>query len=276
MSWLDDGTIWLIGAFLLFLTGWFRNLFSIIFPSPQRMLLALSNVHRKGSIEEKDKIRFILAWLENDHDGKNTAAISNTFADLEGIELCRSARIVSASGAADAWRADMRKKGKKLLLAWTADVAIVGRVDKDRDAVSLWFISSGNHDTFGQASNNPYMLRFNRLGDDFFVDINSQISALALSLTIPKETSGNLLQMNLQKLKTTVPKLENLFRTVTVSEDRVSLGMVYALAQSVLGEWLGETESLRSAIEKSREVLEGTDCTKGTNEFFISEHRCTN
>lgn len=258
MTWLENSAIWIAGVLLLFLTGWIRNLFSILVPSPQRTILALKNLALNGSVEP-DRVRFVLGWLENDYDGKNTAAVSTTFADIEGIELCRSARMVSASGAADAWRTDMRQKGKKLLKAWHADIAVVGRVDKDGDALSLWFISSVGNDTIGQTSNSPYTLRFNRLGEDFLADMNNQICALVLSLAIPKTVNGKQRQLGLQQLKAVVPKLENLFRTVSVAEDRISLCMVYSMAQSSLGEWLGETERLRSAIDRSRKVLEATD-----------------
>ena len=259
MTWLEDSYIWIIGVLLAFLAGWFRNLFSILVPSPQRTILALRNLVLNRSVEARDKVRFILGWLENDYDGKNTAAVSNTFADVEGIELCRSARIVSASGAADAWRVDMRRKGRTLLKVWHADIAVVGRVDKDGDALSLWFIGSDDNDTLGQTSGNPYTLRFNRLNENFLADINVQIRALVWSLALPKATNGKRRQLGLQQLKTVVPKLENLFRTISVPEHRISLCMVYSMAQSSLGEWLGETERLRSAIDRSREVLEATD-----------------
>lgn len=254
MTWLEDSYIWIIGVLLAFLAGWFRNLFSILVPSPQRTILALRNLVLNGSVETRDKVRFILGWLENDYAGKNGAAVSNTFADVEGIELCRSARIVSASGAADAWRADMRRKGRTLLKVWHADIAVVGRVDKDGDALSLWFISSSDKDTLADTSSNPYPLRFNRLPDDFVNDLNVQIRALVLTLVIHKATNDRRRQLGLRQLKTAVPKLENLFRTLSALGDRVSLCMVYVVAQSSLGEWLGEAERLRSAIEKAKEI----------------------
>lgn len=258
MAWLESSAFWIAGVFLVFLGGWLRNLFSLLVPSPQRTILALKNLAFNGSVKP-DKVRFILGWLENDYAGKNTAAVSNSFVDVAGIELCRSARIVAASGAADAWRADMRQQGRKLLEAWHADIAVVGRVDKDGDALSLWFISSGENDTLGQTSNNLYTLQFNRLNDNFLADMNDQVCAFALSLAIPKTTDGKRRQLGLQQLKTVVPKLENLFRTLSVSADRTSLCTVYSMAQSFLGEWLGETERLRSAIDRSREVLDAAD-----------------
>lgn len=257
MTWLQDASFWIAAVFVVFLGAWLRNLLSALFPSPQRAILALKNLvlHRPPA---RNQVRLVLGWLDNDYEGNNTTAVSATFAEIEGIELCRSARIVSAIGAADEWRADMRRKSKNLLAAWHADIAVVGRVDKDGDALSLWFVNSYDN-TLAETSNNPYLLRFNRLADDFVDHFHVQLRALALALAIPKAMSDGRLQLDLRQLKAAVPKLENLFRTLSAREHRISLCMVYLLAQSSLGEWLGEADRLRSAIEKAREITEGAD-----------------
>ncbi|MCY3789921.1 MAG: hypothetical protein OXH63_14160, partial [Gemmatimonadetes bacterium] len=259
MTWVDNGFLWIGGVLLVFLSAWFRNFLSILVPSPERTVLALKNHLAFPRPLARNQVRFVLGWLDNDYKGSNTTAVSATFAEIEGIELCRSASIVSASGAADEWRAAMRRKAKDLLRAWHADIAVVGRVDKDGEALSLWFISSGDNDTLADTSSNPYPLRFNRLPDDFVNDLNVQIRALVLTLVIPKTTNDSRRQLGLRQLKTTVPKLENLFRTLSAPEDRLSLCMVYVLAQSSLGEWLGEAERLRSAIEKAKGITEDAD-----------------
>ena len=256
MTWVDNSFLWIGGVLLLFLGAWFRNFLSLLVPSPQRTILALKNFVFPRPLA-RNRVRFVLGWLDNDYTGINTTAVSATFAQIEGIELCRSARIVSASGAADEWRPAMRRKAKDLLRAWHADIAVVGRVDKDGDALSLWFISSGDNDTLAETSSNPYSLRFNRLPDDFVNDLNVQIRALALALAIPEATDDSRRQLGLRQLKTAVPKLENLFRTLSAPVDRISLCTVYVLAQSCLGEWLGEAERLRSAIEKAKEITGG-------------------
>ena len=257
MTWIYDSVLWVGAILLVFLGVWFRNFLSLVVPSPQRAILALKNrVFSRPPAH--DKVRFVLGWLDNDYKGSNTTAVSTTFAYIEGIELCRSARIVSASGAADEWRAAMRRKAKDLLRAWHADIAVVGRVERDGEALSLWLIRSDD-DTLGDTSSNPYLLRFNRLPENFVEGLSVQVRAIALAFAIPKATSGARRQLSLQQLSEAVPKLDNLFRTVSAPDDRLSLCMVYVLAQSFLGEWLGETERLRSAIEKAKQVTESAD-----------------
>ena len=257
MTWIDNSVLWISAVLLVFLGAWFRNFLSLVVPSPQRAILALKNLVFPRP-PAHDKVRFVLGWLDNDYKGSNTTAVSTAFADIEGIDLCRSARIVSASGAADEWRAAMRHKAKDLLRAWPADIAVVGRVEKDGEALSLWFIRSDD-DMLDDTTSNPYPLRFNRLPKDFAENLFVQIRALALGFAIPKTTNGARRQLSLHQLEEAVPKLGNLFRTLSAPGDRLSLCMVYVLAQSSLGEWLGETERLRSAIEKAKQVTEGAD-----------------
>ena len=40
-------------------------------------------------------------WLENDRSGRRAGTVAEAFTGLEGIELFRFHRVVSASGAAD-------------------------------------------------------------------------------------------------------------------------------------------------------------------------------
>ncbi len=258
MTWVDNSLLWIGGVLLVFLGAWFRNFLTVLVPSPQRTILALKNLVFLRS-PARDRVRVVLGWLDNDYKGNNTTAVSATFTEIEGIELCRSACIVSASGAADEWRTAMRRKARDLLKTWNADIAVVGRVDKDGDALSLWFISSREKDRLADTAGNPYALRFNRLSDDFVEDLRIQIRALVLPLVIPKATNDGRRQRGLRQLKTAVPKLENLFRTLPARQDRMSLCMVYLLAQSCLGEWLGEAERLRSAIERAKEITVGGD-----------------
>ncbi|MDE2823843.1 MAG: tetratricopeptide repeat protein [Chloroflexota bacterium] len=254
MSWLKDGTVWLAAVFLVFAGAWFRNLLSAVFPGPQRTILALKNLVTSKS-PSQNRVRFVLAWLANDPNGNNVSAVAATFTEIEGIQFCRSARIVFASGAADAWRPAMRRKAKRLLSAWHADIAVVGRVDRDGDALTLWFVSAAEGDTLADTSNNTYALNLNRLPTSFVDHLHVQIRALVLTLAIPK-TSNNARHIGLRQLAATVPKLENLFRTLSTPVDRSSLCMSYVLAQSSLGEWLGESDRLRSAIDRAREILD--------------------
>ena len=257
MTSVEVTALWIAAVIVAFLAAWFRNLLSVVFPSPQRAILAFKNV---GScrLPPRDNVRVVLAWLEDDYTGSNTKAVSTTFTGIEGIEFYRSARIISASGAADAWRPAMRRKTKNLLRAWQADIAVVGRVDKDGDAVRLWFVSSHEDDTLADASTDRYAFRLNRLSENFVDDLRVQIRTLALTVVIPKTRNKSARHLGLRQLKNAVPKLENLFRTLTAPEDRIPLCMVYVLAQSSLGEWLGESERLRAAVYRAKETTNST------------------
>lgn len=255
MTWLQDAKLWIAAVISAVLVAWIRNLLSALLPGPQRTLLALKNL-ALPELPSRRRVRFVLAWLDNDHKGNNTKAVSAMFTDVEDIELCRSARIVSASGAADAWRPAMKRKAKDLLRAWHADIAVFGRVDKDAHALSLWFFTSDDSDTLADSFANPYALHLNRLPDQFFDHLRVQIRTVVLALTIPKTNDENTRFIGLRDLAAAVPKLENLFRTFTATEDRAPLSSVYHLAQSSLGEWLGEPERLRLALEKTREFTD--------------------
>ena len=258
MTWFEDGAFWSATVIVAFLAAWLSNLLSLLVPSPQRTVLAIKNC--LFSLPPLgNRVRFVLAWLDDDYTGSNTKAVSTTFTEIEGIELCRSARIVSASGAADAWRTAMRRKAKKLLRGWQADIAVVGRVDKDGDAVSLWFVSSRNGDTLADASTDRYALHLNRLPDGFVHHLRVQLRTLVLTLAIPKTRNESVRHLRLGELKNAVPKLENLFRTLSAPGDRIPLCMVYVFAQSSLGEWLGESDRLRSAVDRAREILDSAN-----------------
>ena len=71
-------------------------------------------------------------WLENDRSGRGTGTVAEAFTGLEGIELVRFHRVVSASGAADDWRPAMRKGALAVLETWNADLAVVGSVTWSR------------------------------------------------------------------------------------------------------------------------------------------------
>ena len=269
MSWIEKIILWVGGVFVVFLAAWLRSFLHVLFPSPERAILALKN-QTFSNAPSLHNVRVVLGWLDNDYKGNNTTAVSATFASIEGIELCRSARVVSASGAADEWRATMRRKAKDLLRAWHADLAVVGRVDRDGEALSLWFVSSREDDTFANTSGYIYTLRYNHLPDEFVAELHHQICALTLTLVIPKARNDQARRLGLRELAEEVTKLENLFRTLPKPEDRASLYMVYVLAQSSLGEWLGETERLRLAIDRAKEIIEDADLAETADTLFVT------
>lgn len=87
MTWFYDSFLRIGGVLLVFLTTWFRNFLAVLVPSPQRTTLALRNlvVARPPA---RDRVRVVLGWLDNDYKGSNTTAVSTTFAEIKGIELC--------------------------------------------------------------------------------------------------------------------------------------------------------------------------------------------
>ena len=67
-------------------------------PPPQRAWLAIENVFKAKSPLPEQRFRLVLCWLENDGDGRDTRTVADAFTSIEGIELVRSACVVSASG----------------------------------------------------------------------------------------------------------------------------------------------------------------------------------
>ena len=141
---------WAIGATALGLVlhAWLKGLFSRTVPGPTRTMLALANFGRW--IREKfgwskrpaseNRFRFVLCWLEGDADGSGTKIISDAFQKVSGVELVRSARIVKAEGAGDDWRPAIQKQANAILRDRRGDLAVVGRMEKSGENLSLGFV----------------------------------------------------------------------------------------------------------------------------------------
>ena len=197
MEWVG----WLILPVLLFLgaRAWLKEFINPCVLSPEQARLAITNKIKGKSPRPRDRFRIVLCWLENDYDGCNTKTVEGAFSGIGGIELVRSARIVTAAGAADNWRPDMRKGTCKTLDDHEADLAIVGLVKESRKVLNLWFVSREGDGTLPRGDK-PYVLKDVSLQEDFHEDLCAQITVEALRAVAPladTEVRGQVLDKEL-------------------------------------------------------------------------------
>ena len=242
MKWL--GSI-LTALVLIWLTG-VLNRFA---PPPERALLAFWNLRRGNPRRPEDSFCIVLCWLENDRDGNGTRSVKDAFTGVEGIALFRSARIVSASGAADEWRPAIQQRAFAVLADWNADVAIVGTVKKPGEVLSLWFVPRLGDGTLDRGDR-PYKLENVTLGADFHEDLRAQLSATAMAAVAPladTEARGRVLDKG---LRDAAEKLSNLLAAATIGrpEHRAALHVTLGNALLALGEREAGTECLERAV----------------------------
>ena len=108
MELLTVPAVWIGCIVAAALAAWIKGFFKQFLPPPQRVRLAISNVRKTRSPRPEQRFRLALCWLEKDGAGRDTGTVAKAFTGTEGIELVRSARVVSASGAADDWRPAMQ------------------------------------------------------------------------------------------------------------------------------------------------------------------------
>ena len=154
----------------------------------------------------------MLCWLENDRAGRDTGTVAEAFTGVEGIELVRIHRVVSAPGAADDWRPAMRKGARAALEAWNADLAVVGLVKDPGKALSLWLVPRSGEGTLTRGDK-PYELNKATLGPDLHDDFSTELTSAALVAVAPlaeTETRGRVLEKGLrdatEKLATLLKK----------------------------------------------------------------------
>ena len=109
MELLMSPAVWIIGIVVTGFAAWLKGLLNQLLPPPQQALFAITNAFKASSPLPKQRFRLALCWLENDGTGRDTGTVAKAFTGIEGIELVRSARVVSAPGAADDWRPAIRK-----------------------------------------------------------------------------------------------------------------------------------------------------------------------
>ena len=239
------------------IAAWFKGFLSqfLPVPPPGRVRLALKNPWRNLQHPE-DSFRIVLCWLENDRSGDDTRRVEAAFTGVEGIKLIRSARMVTASGAADEWRPAMQQRAFTVLADWNADVAIVGTVKKAGEVLSLWIVPRLGDGTLDRGDR-PYKLDNVTLGTDFHEDLCAQLSATAMAAIAPlpdTEARGRVLDKG---LRSAVEKLSNLLGGATIgrSEHGVALRVTLGDALFALGERESGTERLEQAVDAYQATL---------------------
>ena len=250
------GPLWWIGAIAVAAFGtWLKLFFGQFLPSPQQVRLAIANAFKNRSPRPEQRFRLVLCWLENDRAGRDTDTVAEAFTGVEGIELVRFHRVVSAPGAADDWRPAMRKGALAVLKKWNADVAVVGSVKDPGKALNLWFVPREGDGTL-RRGHLPYELVHVTLQDDFHDDLRAQLTAEALRVAAPiarTEMRGQVLEKGLNGV---TEKIAALLKGGAVeSARRASLHMVLGNAHAALGERERGPERLEQAVAAYTEVL---------------------
>ena len=249
----------LTGVITTLVAGWVMGVLDQFVPSPERTRLAVENVWRGNPQRSEDGFRIVLCWLENDAEGDNTLEVASAFQnpDLGGIKLVRSARIVVGSGAWDEWSEDMQQSVRAVLEDWDADLAIVGRVRRSGELLSLWVVPHSDEGALGRG-NRPYELDNVTLGEDFHADLRIQLAAVALAAVAPladTEIRGRVLEKG---LRDATEKLSTLLegRAIGSAEHQAALHVALGNALQTLGDRESGTERLEQAVVAYRTALE--------------------
>ena len=250
------GPVWWICAIVVAVFGtWLKLFFGQFLPSPQQVRWAIANSGKIRSPRPEQRFRLVLCWLENDRSGRDTGTVAEAFTGVEGIELVRIHRVVSASGAADDWRPAMRKGALAVLETWNADLAVVGSVKDPGKALSLWFVPREGDGTLHRGDL-PYELVHVRLQEDFHDDLRAQLTAEALRVAAPlvgTEMRGRVLETGLNDVTEKIGAL--LEGGAVESARRASLHMARGAALATLGERESGTERLEQAVTAYTEAL---------------------
>ena len=247
--------VWIIGIVVAAFAAWLTVFFKQFLPSPQRALLAIANVCKARSPRPEQRFRLALCWLENDGTGRDTGTVAKAFTGIEGIELVRSARVVSAPGAADDWRPAIRKGALAVLQKWNADVAVVGSVDDPGKALNLWFVSREGDGTL-RRGDLPYELVHVTLRDDVHDDLRAQLTAEALRVAAPlagTEMRSRVLETGLNVVTEKIAAL--LEGGAVPLARRATLQIALGNALTTLGERESRTERLEQAVATYTEAL---------------------
>ena len=78
----------------------------------------------------------------------------------------------------------MHQEALEVLKDWAADLLIAGHVKRSEELLDLWFIPRWGQGTL-ERSKRPYKLEDVTLGDDFHVDLQTQLVAVALAAAEP-------------------------------------------------------------------------------------------
>ena len=255
MEWFTGLAGWIVFLVVMVFMAWLKGFFKQFLPPHQRARLAIANAFKARSPLSEKRFRLALCWLENDSGGRDTGTVAEAFTGIEGIELVRSAIVVSAPGAADDWRPPMRKGARAVLETWNADLAVVGSVKDPGKALSLWFVPREGDGTL-RRGDRPYELVNVRLQGDFHDHLRAQLTAEALRVAAPlagTEMRGQVLEKGLNGVTEKIAAL--LEGGVVESERRASLNMALGAALGTLGEREPGTERLEQAVAVFNEAL---------------------
>ena len=257
MQLLTDPVDWpIIFVMASLVASWLKGFFRQFLPSPQRARLAIANAFVITTPLPEERFRLALCWLENDSGGRDTKTVAEAFIGIKGVELVRSARVISASGAADDWRPAMRDGALAVLKNWNADLAIVGSVKDSGKALSLWFVPRAGDGSL-RRGDKPYELVNVSLQDDFHEHLHAQLTAEALRVAAPlagTEMRGRVLETGLSGISEKISAL--LKGAVAVeSEHRATLQMALGVALVTLGERESGTERLEQAVAAFTEAI---------------------
>ena len=254
MEWLREILIAIVitGVITTWLTGFLNQLV----PSPARTRLALKNCWGNRPQRAEDGFRVVLCWLGKDNSGHDTETVAQAFVGIDGISLVRSARIVSATGAADEWRRAMKDSARAILDEWNADLAIVGLVKQSDAVLSLWFVPRCSEDTLHRGDQ-PYTFENVTLGADFHHDLRAQLTAMALTSLAPLADGQVRGQVIDKGLHDATEKLISLVesRTIAAGGRKAALQLALGVALCTLGERERSTKRLDQSVDALRAAL---------------------
>ena len=268
---------WALGATGAGLVAWWMGFLKEYLPGPIRVMLSIQNFLRTPAQGAGDRFRIVLCWLENDPNGDNTAHVEEAFASVEGATLVRSARIVTASGAAVDWREAMQRDARSVLDDWNADLAVVGLVKQSGEALSLWFVPRSGEGSLGRGDN-PYELDRATLGPDFHEDLGAELTAVALVAVAPLTDAATRGQVLDRGLREAIEKLTALLSRPTAIKPalRARLQLSCGSALQILGARERGTERLEQAVAWYQDALEEYPRERTPLDWALTQHRLGN
>ena len=257
------------------LTAWSKRLLNKLLPDPERTLMWIKN-NVRDMPKSDDRFRFVLCWLEDDHDGSNTKIVAQAFTGIDGVELVRSSFVVKANGAGADWRGNMQSSARKVLKSWEGDLAIVGLVKEPKKVLSLWFVPRAE-DSEGtlRRTEQPFELKNATLQFNFHELLHSEIAAQALSAALSSaDDHGERSQVVKNAQTSLADKITRLIATHHDTDDenppgfKASLQVALGVTLSSLGDREGDIRDMEAAIEAFRaaiaEYAKRKDATKWT------------
>ena len=258
MEWLNNIAIYaLVPLFVVVAGAWLLGYLNQFVPSPARTWLAATNLLGAKQARSEDQFRFVLCWLQNDRDGNDTRVVAQAFSSIPGVSLVRSARIVTASGAADDWRPAMQRSARAVLTAWNADLALVGVVKQPGEVLSLWFVPRTDGGTL-ERGDQPYVLQDVTLGKDFHDDLQAQLAAIALTAVAPLADTTVRQRVLRTDLRIATDKLAKLTQNSAGRRAEYQAAMEAGLSTALvaLGRTETGTEFFERAVKGYRAALE--------------------